>query len=185
MYDFNKNLEINEHIVYEGKKYSEQNKKVIYVCLALFAFSIILVIIRTNQVLDNADIGFEKLFSTYCLPLTIDISFSIFLFIKIISDIIKVKNSSSDKFYCITDKRILYYDRIQQSFKSGYLINYDNIKYNKFDNNRGDITMIMSHPTVGDTTNSPCIVFEDIDNPENVRKIIEKYRSKNLNNKST
>ena len=194
-YDFSKHLLNDEKILWEGKpvpgKGSIPIAGLVFVicfmllCIGLMIWSIV------NKIGDGAN-GINIDFIAIIIVLLVFFGISMYgliyyLFIK--------KHSVADDFYCITNKRALKYESKKDSLVYGYLENYVDIHCDNKKDGYGDLYMgieldqnnysdvsqalkdisgLLMHPN---PENMPNIVFESIEDPDEVHDIvIEAYK---------
>lgn len=181
MYDFSEYLDKDEKILIKGKSYPEKNAaKLAPIIIILILFIISLIYIIKED------------------PYNIDLIFTIGFFIAIIFigaiyEIFVAPKNIKDNYFCVTNERILIYDKKSDYFAYGYLENYDVVEAIENSPGYGDISLynspeikknIIDNAVVQakhlqdlaepNSENMPHIFLASIKNPKKVEKIILK-----------
>lgn len=201
MFDFSKYLEKDEKILYQGTPVPGKGDKSIGMLIFIIVFMAIVQGLLIWSVVTGAGDGANG----------VDLSFIIIFGVTLFFDGIAIYNivylkffkkiAVKDDYFCITNKRALKYESKKNKLVYGYLVNYVHITCENEKGGYGDLYMqidikesddaaetlayvkdIMRNPN---PENMPSIIFECIENPRNVRKIVKEARDKILesNNK--
>ena len=198
VYNFKEHLINDEEILYEGRPVPGKGNKQVWGYLFGIAFiGLMLVLLIWNLSKDTNGLDFK-----YILFFTICGGFLLLFIWGLIYDLFIKKRAVSDDYYCLTNKRVLKYERKKDRLVFGYLKNYKTIQSEKVKNHFGDVRFEMDlstqynsdtitpqelaeiknmilHP---DPNNMPSILFESIENPDHVKILAREARDKILNN---
>ena len=186
MYNFSKELESDERIIWQGKPVPGLGGKNTAGIIILIIFGLIFTGIPLAAIIiDNLNFS----------PIIVMLVglFLLFLGIKeLIYQIFLKKGAISDDYYCITNKRVFKYETKKDKLVYGYIINYEDIEVNNVENNYGDLIVsikvektdyskniknIFKYPS---PTNMPLIMMESIQDPNILAKTIKDAREQLL-----
>lgn len=188
MYNFEKLLYPNEKILYQGRSFPGKGKKNIIGLLigeALMIFTEVILIYQLTQFLDPKSLLLAFVFFIMILIFGYGILYE--LFIK--------KIVIADDEYCLTNQRAFKYESKTGNLVYGYLNNYRSIRAINVKDNFGDVRMEMIYKNGNDTNftkediveiknlmlhpneeNMPYMLFESVENPEEIVKLVIEAR---------
>ncbi len=177
MYEFGKDLMLGETILYEGKPVPGKAKKnvgglLVFVILCIL---IILVWAVVNKFGDDAYIMNAK-------PFFLGLIFMCGLGIcQNIYNVFFKNNKIKDEYYCITNLRVMKYNKKKNKLVFGYIENYDLVFIDNEKGKYGDLCMqkdmfkddLIMETMQQDPEDMTRIIFSSIENPEHVKEIFK------------
>lgn len=177
MYEFEKDLMLGETILYKGKPVPGKAKKnvgglLVFVILCIL---IILVWAVVNKFGDDAYIMNAK-------PFFLGLIFMCGLGIcQNIYNVFFKNNKIKDEYYCITNLRVMKYNKKKNKLVFGYIENYDLVFIDNEKGKYGDLCMqkdmfkddLIMETMQQDPEDMTCIIFSSIENPEHVKEIFK------------
>lgn len=198
MIEFEKLLDNDEYILYQGKAVSGKGNKNIFGSIIIILFmSFIQFALIWSLVTGTGDgangIGFDFI-GIFIISLLFDgVAIYNIIYLLFIKD-----KAVNDDYFCITNKRVLKYEQNKVKLVYGYLINYESIEVinekkqfgdvqmfgalKKSDNAKQDLMQIKNMLFDQDPTNMKMMILESIENPDMVVNIIKKAREELLKN---
>lgn len=198
MYDFEKILYENEKILYEGISFPEKGDKNLKGILLLSGFSVLvqfLLIWSSTNKDGTGDINISFIIIYLC-----SLSFLVLAIYLFINNLFLRKINLRGNCFCITNKRVIKYEKKKDKITYGYLVNYNIIECYQIKNGYGDLHFqvnLENKVSTGDIKllkelknialypnpeNMPHLEFEGIENPENVRNLAINARNEVLKN---
>jgi len=201
MFDFNKYLEKDEVILYEGRPSPGKGDKSIGGCMFIIGFMAIVQALMIWSVITGTGDGANGIDITFIIIFGVTLLFDSLAVYNIVYLKFVKKRAVQDDYFCITNKRALKYESKKNKLVCGYLVNYAQIECLNMKSGFGDLYMQIDVKESGDAAedlayvkdimlnpnqeNMPTMIFECIENPRNVAKIAKEARDKLLesNNK--
>jgi len=201
MFDFSKYLEEDEKILYEGRPVPGKGDKSIGGCIFIIVFVAIIQALLIWSLVYKVGDGAEGITLSYIIIFAVTLLFDALAVYNIAYLKFFKKRAVKDDYFCITNKRALKYESKKNMLVYGYLVNYVHITCENEKDGYGDLCMHIDIGESGDAAedlayvkdimtnpnpeNMPTMIFECIEKPRNVRKIVVEARDKILesNNK--
>ena len=185
MYEFEKDLILGETILYEGKPVPDKVKKnvvgLLFATIICIFFVIFLIMLKIEKVGYAANNDIVSIFKETML-LLVSTTIGVLCIRQIIYNVFLKNNKIKDEYYCITNLRVMKYNKKKNELVFGYIENYDLVGIENENDIYGDLFMqkdMSKHDlTIGsimqqNPEDMTCIIFSSIENPEHVKEIFK------------
>lgn len=200
MYNFSSHLLEDEKILYQGQSVPGKGGKDIGGLIFVICFSLMIQIFVVFAVVNGmTEVENETIFALEVLfgPMIFFLVAGLFLFIGIhglFDNLVLKKKRIAGNFYCLTNMRVMKYEKIKDKLVFGYLKNYEEIYCSSTKDNFGDVCFeIFIEEETDDRAseletallnatpeNMPFIYFESIQDPERVMNLAIEAKEKIL-----
>ena len=128
MYDFNKHLDSDEKILYQGKSNVGKGSKNIGAGLLVIGFMLIIQFLLVWSLKTGIGDGANGFNLNYLIIFLVSLIFDAYAICLVVYTLILKNKKIADDYYCLTNKRALKYEEKTDKLVYGYLINYDDVK---------------------------------------------------------